>query len=473
MVHYVRPRETGHLFDPAVGACAFFTACKQSFGNGISFLGSDIDLSSLVQAKAHGLSPDELLSVEQRDFVLDPPTRKFRSIIANPPYIRHHRLSLQTKQELRLISRTLIGKDLDGRAGFHVYFLLRALDLLDKGGRLAFIIPGDTFEGVFAQTLWEWVLRNYKLEAAVTFSGEATPFPGVDTNAVIVCIRNCGATSDFVWARCTEPETDELARWVEHDFQGAFPGEVYARNVTEALRTGLSRPPAEEHSGPTLADYASVMRGIATGDNEFFFLSGTQLQEFGLDRKYFVRALGRTRDAMSDQVTEEDLNALDILDRPTYLLSLIDQPLESLAPSLQAYISKGQESGLPRRALISTRRPWYRMEQREPPPLLFAYLGRRNSRFILNQAQVVPLTAFLCIYPKLNIKPRALWEALNDARTLAGLRKVAKSYGSDALKVEPRSLERLPIPSVVEAEYSLSTGGREDPQAELAFSASE
>lgn len=38
------------------------------------------------------------------------------------------------------------------------------------------------------------------------------------------------------------------------------------------------------------------------------------------------------------------------------------------------------------------------MEQREVPPILFAYLGRRNTRFILNEAGILPLTGFLCVY---------------------------------------------------------------------------
>jgi hypothetical protein len=59
-----------------------------------------------------------------------------------------------------------------------------------------------------------------------------------------------------------------------------------------------------------------------------------------------------------------------------------------LTDSLQLY--KLRHFGLPKRPLISTRRPWFKMEQREVPPILFAYLGRRNTRFILNEAGILP-----------------------------------------------------------------------------------
>jgi len=88
------------------------------------------------------------------------------------------------------------------------------------------------------------------------------------------------------------------------------------------------------------------------------------------------------------------------------------------------------------------------MEQRREPALLFAYLGRRDCRFVLNRAGVVPLTGFLCVYPWEDDERevRKLWRALNHPDTLANLAYIGKSYGGGALKVEPRQLDALEIP---------------------------
>ena len=99
------------------------------------------------------------------------------------------------------------------------------------------------------------------------------------------------------------------------------------------------------------------------------------------------------------------------------------------------------------------------MERRTPPPLLFAYLGRRNSRFVRNRAGVVPLTCFLCVYPHPQVGDRvdSLWRVLNAPETIRNLRLVGKSYGGGAIKVEPRNLERLPIPDHLAV--SVANGG--------------
>lgn len=112
--------------------------------------------------------------------------------------------------------------------------------------------------------------------------------------------------------------------------------------------------------------------------------------------------------------------------------------------------------------LISTRRPWYKMEVRRVPSILFAYLGRRNARFVRNLAAVVPLTAFLCVCPFRESPDfiAKLWTVLRHPQTLANLRLVGISYGGGAIKVEPRALERLPLSHNVPVETGLAPEGR-------------
>ncbi|MCA1634985.1 MAG: SAM-dependent methyltransferase [Acidobacteria bacterium] len=453
MVAYAISGGSKEIFDPAVGAGIFFKAAKTiaaETGINLKFAGREIDQQALEQAKGNGLSEEDLSKVSIADFVLDPPKNILSAIVCNPPYIRHHRLSSEVKAKLKKLSIDIIGTTLDGRAGFHVYFLLRALQLLAKDGRLAFIMPADTCEGIFSSTLWKWITETYKLDAVITFSPEASPFPGVDTNAVIFLIQNDRPIDKFLWARCIQADTDELKAWVTAVFQ--LPGEslsVHQRNLSEGLSTGFSRPPVENESDdPTLGEFAKVMRGIATGANEFFFLTKTRAEEIGIPYKYLLPAIGRTRDVSGNVIDSNTIKALDEAGKPTLLFSLDNTPSDQLPKTLREYLKRGEELGLHKRSLISTRRPWYKMEVRPVPPFLFAYLGRRNARFIRNQAGAMPLTGFLCVYAR-NNSPQfisQLWTILSNPAAINNLSLVGKSYGGGAIKVEPRSLERLRLP---------------------------
>jgi adenine-specific DNA-methyltransferase len=460
MVGYVLHGDTNHIFDPAVGAGAFLRAAKvvsQEMDRQIGLRGMEIDPDALKQCAANGLSIDDLAGVQLGNFVLQAPAATYRAIVANPPYIRHHRLAKEVKAALRAFGMLLTGVALDGRAGLHIYFMLRALQALEVGGRLAFIMPADTCEGTFAPALWSWITARYRLEAVVTFAPEAAPFPNVDTNALIFLIQNAPPIPDFVWARCTGSGIHHLKAWIAAGLAVSSSSaiQIHRRSLAEGLSTGLSRPPTtQQKTGLTLLDFATVTRGIATGANDFFFLTQKQAEQHRIPRHFLRLAIGRTRDVDSPEITAATMRELDIEGRPTRLLSLDKQPLQALPPAVQAYLTEGERRGLAARPLISQRRPWYKMEARAVPPLLFAYLGRRNARFIKNTAGVLPLTCFLCVYPKRSdpASVAQLWQILQHPDTVANLALVGKSYGSGAIKVEPRGLERLPIPqSALEA----------------------
>ncbi|MBO0726504.1 MAG: N-6 DNA methylase [Blastocatellia bacterium] len=464
MIAYCLAGAAESVFDPAVGAGAFFIAAKKIAENKrrrINLFGAELDRDALRQAESNGLPARDLEKVMIGDFVLRPPDRRFPAIVANPPYIRHHRLPPSIKESLRAFGAELIGKKLDGRAGMHIYFLLRALQLLSDGGRLAFIVPADTCEGVFAKTLWRWITDRYRLDAVVTFAPAASPFPNVDTNPIVLLIRNARPESRFLWAQCRRAGSGALREWIDAGFDPVSTDEltIHVRDLQEGLDSGLSRPQRERSdAGISLATFARVMRGIATGANDFFFLTRQRANELKIPTEMLLPAIGRARDAVTEEITQDTLRQLEAADRPTLLFTPDGREFDDFPEAARDYLRQGRDAELYKRPLIAMRRPWYKMEIRKPPPLLFAYLGHRKTRFIRNLAGVMPLTSFLCVYPHREDADSIdrLWQALKHPDTTKNLALVGKSYGSGAIKVEPRALERLPIPRHVVAELSLA-----------------
>ena len=156
MVAYVS-QDTDLVFDPATGKGAFYEALLKLNKPEISFFGTDVDHEVLTD----DIYKQESCIVELRDFIKNPPNRKFKAIVGNPPYIRHHRIDEETKAFIKKFSLTSTELSIDGRAGYHIYFFIQALNLLEKNGRLAFIMPADTCEGKFASNLWKWISENF------------------------------------------------------------------------------------------------------------------------------------------------------------------------------------------------------------------------------------------------------------------------------------------------------------------------
>ena len=344
MVEYVLADNSNTLFDPAVGAGAFFRAGKtiaKKTGRYIFLSGMDIDSSVLEQAIQHGLSREDIANVRVGDFIFNPPNEKFSAIVANPPYIRHHRIPLEKKEQLKRLSMKATGKILDGRAGLHIYFLIRALTLLEENGRLAFIMPADTCEGKFSNDLWGWISKNYALDAVITFAPDASPFPNVDTNPIIFFLKKALPQEKFLWVRCNESQTEQLKLWVRSGCQVVSHKQmtIVERELKEGLTTGLSRQPfTNRNSNYVLGDFAQVVRGVATGANEVFFLTYEQIRQIVIPDRYFVRAIGRTRDVPDKEITKETLSSLNLKGRPTFLLALNGEPFDKYPEKLKKYL---------------------------------------------------------------------------------------------------------------------------------------
>lgn len=448
------------LFDPAIGPGTFFAAARDAGFCG-NFAGFELDDNILAESYKLGLNPSELNDTIIGDFISQQISHKYPAIISNPPYIRHHRLSAEQKKELRQLSKHCLGFSLDGRVGLHIYFLLKCLDHLAPNGRLAFLLPADVCEGVSSTVIWKRLGEKFRINAVITFEKSAAPFPSVDTNAMVFLISHRQPSKQVPWLRVVKPDSEAIMSALEETSSTINDSlTIQQRNLDELLTTGLSRPiRASGRIGTPLSAFAKVVRGIATGANEFFFLTAEQIQKYGLDKSYFKRAIGRTRDCPGDIVTREDLEKLDRAGRPTWLLNLGRESEQELPTAIRSYLKAGEQMGLPVRSLIETRKPWYRMEVRTVPGLLFAYLGRRDCRFILNRAGALPLTGFLCVFPWDESKTyvEKLWRALNHPDTQANLVFVGKSYGGGALKVEPRQLDALEIPQHVLKEVGLAS----------------
>jgi len=461
MAVYLRPKLAGKILDPAVGPGSLLAACGELSEVALQVTAFEIDEGVLaLESDESTYARDGIVDLRLEDFVHANLPTKYDAVICNPPYVRHHRIPPETKDHCQQLARSTIGVSLDRRAGIHVYFLIKALSGLEPEGRLAFIVPADTFEGVFSGDLWRAVTSRFSLDGILTFAQAATAFPGVDTNAVIVYLRHSQPKSGhFLWMQWSGSDLTALPSLVEQRLAAATEHDDQLKtrlvDLEEGLNAGLSREPRGE-TGPTIpfTSLAKVVRGVATGSNSFFLMTRQQIVDRGLDEKYFCRAIARVRDLDGDDINDEMLADLESRGRPTWLLSLSESDVtDQLAldgeggdDALRAYLRWGVQTGVSSGALVKARRVWFEMERRKPPALVFAYLGRRQQRFARNSARVVPLTGFLCVYPLEGLSVDDAFNFLNRQEAVRSLSAVGKSYGDGAIKVEPGGLRRWQVP---------------------------
>lgn len=452
MAAYLGSNCSESLLDPAVGPGVLFVAAKEEVEKLGSLIAYEIDETVLRENSSDTtFSKTEISDLRIKDFILDESKFEVASIISNPPYLRHHKVPVEVKSKCQKIVKETLGISVDARAGLHIFFLVKALSHLKLGGKLSFLMPADTFEGVFASSLWTAISRKFRIEGVLTFDPEASAFPGVDTNASVIFIQNSEPTGYFRWFRWIGNDPSNLSSAIRsclnrQESEAELLGlETYGMQTSKAIEIGFTRlHTSKPKNGIGLTEFATVMRGVASGSNEYFVMTKKRILDLGLREDLFVRTLSRVRDASQSIITAEFLDELDAQGRPTYLLSLDKD--SRIDEALQRYLDYGEEQGVHKGSLVSLRKKWYYMEKRKPVPILFAYLGRRNNRFIDARTEITPLTGFLCVYPKEGLDKEKIISALNHPSSIQELSRIGKSYGDGAVKVEPGGLRRMIIP---------------------------
>lgn len=454
------------LLDVGCGPGTFLIQAKrkaQLDNENLRLAGFDISPLMLNITRAN-LGNDESVLLTVHDYLYQPLPANADAIICNPPYTRHHDIPTGVKDHLQSFLKRQLGQDIPRQGTLAFYFLLKLIAEMQEGARAAVIVPMEVLDARYGKATKKALRQHTTISALVHFSPEMNAFHKVDVGASIllfrkgrssqnnVChltLRTVPTTESFLSCLDETSDPSNVATYGDRRFQpqdelldtqkwfsAAKVSQLSALRVS-VIDDGLIVP---------LKILAKVVRGIATGANEFFVLSMEKVQANHL-QSFVVRTIQRNRDIQDIVLDEAAWQSLSSQGKGVWLLYLNGDEVKE--QNLRDYLSSGERQGYHLRSLVQTRRKWYSMEQRDAPPIFFTILTRGNPRFILNQAGVRPLNMFSLIYPNRHITRNnaveILWALLNTSFSTSQLHSISRTYGGKTLKVEPRELDNLPV----------------------------
>jgi len=460
LLHF-RPKT---MVDLGCGPGSFMLAATQTLKGRKSktlLRGYDISPLMLNLTTANFLSrslPPPILS--ETNYLDAPLLSQAEAVVCNPPYTRHHRVPSEVKNALQDYFRTHLRIKISRLATLAFHFLLKMISEMPEGCRAAFIVPMQVIDARYGLATKLALCRHTVIHAVVHFSQEMNAFANVDVGASIILFQKGWKAKNLVKHVTLRamPKTTELLKLLgSPDPQETEFGVLDVREQDDltnmpkwfSMTCRSEKVHTLEESGKVvrLGELAHIMRGIATGANEFFALTSDDVRKYHL-QNFVVKTLQRNREVQDILFDKKDWLRLCEEGKRVWLLYLNGKENQEV-PVLRDYIRFGEESGFHRRSLVNTRKRWYMMEQREVPPIFFTILTRGNPRFILNRAGVRPLNMFLLIYPKNELVSNGfvqmLWALLNSDFSISRLHSVSRTYGGNSLKVEPRELDNLPV----------------------------
>jgi methylase of polypeptide subunit release factors len=425
------------VLDPAVGGGRLLRALPR----GITRFGIDVDPLAIEMARA---SLPANVELAEGDFLNDaawPLTEQsFDAIVANPPYIRHHRLRADQKaRRLELNSR--LGIRVSAFADYYVYFFCEAIRRLNPGGKLAFLTPAHFLEAPYGEPLKDLLLREGTIERVVVFDHNRGVFQEARTPAAVTLFTKQPSRRHTVFQEA------EFNGRVQHlRDRRLTPNQLTA---SESWKQHLpSRETSVTTGGLRIGDILDIRRGLATGSNSFFTLSEEDRRAGGIPHSYVRPVLVSGRNLPERAFTPADWQARFERGDRVWLLWCFRPLNEISSKRVRAYIEGGRAAGVHLRTMCqrSKRLPWYAVENVDPPDFIFTYMSKKPLRFIENTAGVRALTALLGGWVRPDVDRAWARDILLSDATSRALTAAAKDLGEGLRKIEPRRLADVKVP---------------------------
>lgn len=408
--------DTGRLLEPSCGAGAFLQRAQDRFiafqqtstaldsTTSLHLQGVDLDPQAAELARAQ-LSQNTLETISyqiQTTNFLSPEIDMlglFDVIVGNPPYVRQERMAQSTTMDKQAAIEYLRQKYADylqawpeqqtlfsQTADLYIWFFLQAATLLKPGGRLAFITSNSWLNTSYGHAFRQFLIHHFHIRYLVESACERW-FEDAAINAVITVLEKKSQPSLPGQTLTDNHEPIEIIRfrkplqqWLPADNsptywqqldrqigQLAADSNIEYKALTvdslETRRTNWALPLRAPLDVLTLLDNAKLWRRldqlgqvrypIKTGINQFFYVSRSQAEHWGLEAEFLFPVIRSARNIKR--------YALDIADCDALLFACPfskDSLAQSGKAGALAYIEWGEQQIAPPRQKRSQPIPW-------------------------------------------------------------------------------------------------------------------
>ncbi len=437
------------VLEPSFGGCAMLAAAVQELRRlgcpdpSSQLFGYDVDPAAFAHLGNLGVT-NNAAHFQKIDFLIaEPGSDRVASILANPPFVSHHRMS---DEQRRVASewRNKYFPSLHKISSLWAYFLLHSISFLRNGGRMAFVLPTAIVTADYARPLLAYLQTRFDTIRLFSLTERLFIQAGTDERTTILLADGCRSTSASNALGKLEVRSltglEELERTLNlADSSGSLCSQDWPEKA-KALLSDLEQAGATNDFGKS----CSVKIGEVVGDIKFLVRPLAEWNELGIKRQDLVPLLTRANQVPGLLVAPA--NVLSDLQMPFLL-----RPMgKKLAKGVQEYISSMSKDDIEANRTFSKRSPWYLCSYETDADGFIGSLSHGVPKIIGNNCSISCSNA----YYKISAGSKKDLSSLLPAISLTTVYRLSAEVfgrvrGSGGMKLEPSDVQRLKIPSTL------------------------
>ncbi len=359
-----------------------------------------------------------VINIREADFLtVDEEIRSIDIFIGNPPFVRHHGISSNTKLQFQELLSQKLDLKLDEKADLYIYFWLKNVLYLKEKGIIAFVLSRSWFSSRFAQIIMQSISKSlFQLDLIIELPFEVWLNADIKTHIVICSKAGETETNSKLELIVWKKEIEEFYNRENPLKQPRLAKQYFIKNISLQLYEEadfryihLSNQkeianeilvPSKELFLPNirfdyllmpiilfqilyenrekfsiLGELGDIKMGSTTGANHYFYLDSVRIQSLEIPKSY-LHPMTKT---------PREWSIFGKFVPNTFLLS-ITQSKEDINPSVANYLNDISDEIL-RRPYFKNRRnlDWYHIPLIQPDLLIPNMIYKRS--FVVNNKQ--------------------------------------------------------------------------------------
>lgn len=430
------------VLEPAFGL-GIFSRVLLNYNENLKIKGFEIDPKIFEEAKTI-FSNKSSVNLYLEDYMYNDWENKYDGIICNPPYFKFHdydNKAILEEMEKRLSLR------LNGFTNLYALFLLKSINQLNNKGRAAYIIPSEFLNSDYGKLVKSHLLKNKLLRHIIVINFEENVFDDALTTASILLFANDDNDKTVKFSNVsTLDDLDDVKEFISSYPNHNIQNTINFKELNPELKWRSYYQVQNSNKYKNIVPFSKfgkVMRGIATGANEYFTFNKSKAEKYGIPSNNLLPCITKSAHVKNPFFSQEKFRELADSDEDIFLFNTQGEQDEKV----KEYIKLGEENEIHKKFLTSKRTPWYSLEKRPPAPIWVSVFNRNGLKFIRNEANISNLTTFHCIYPSQDTLFQTIDIDLLFAYLLTDTAKEIfednrREYGNGLKKFEPNDINK-------------------------------
>lgn len=446
------------ILEPSCGDGVFLDALSKikCINNVEMILGVEIQEEEAKKAKMKAI---ENMNIVNEDFIKlydkNLKNKKYDLIIGNPPYIRYQYL---TDEQRAVQSDILVHNGMKSNKLINAWvcFLVAAVELLNENGNIAFIIPAEILQVVYAEDL-RLFLSNV-LEKIIIITFEELVFQDIEQEVVVLIgkknTKKALKSSKIVIKQLKNLECLDNTKLKKIQYQLIeHTKEKWTKYFVKGSHSDLIEEIKSDNRFTTFGKLGKVNVGITTGNNDYFSVNQDVVKKYQL-QDVVIPLIGRSSHAHGIYFTYEDWQVNVNKDKNAYLISFPEGiQYKDYPQKYKEYIEKGEDEEANTGYKCRIRKRWYIVPSIWVPD---AFLLRRNNtfpKFVLNNINAVSTDTMHRIKFNEGVNRDKVLLSYYNSVSFAFTEINGRSYGGGVLEILPGEASNIMLPDL--SEFSL------------------